>query len=181
MLAFVRQLRSDFSAGRPSLDPLLTAAQVLLYILLAGVILAMVMTIVGLLATIAAQGAELLHPPSLDTWKPVSSLLLGLAALGMIFNAVLAVLAIIRSVGEESAFTTDNAVRLEKVAGDVLGLQILDLVGGWIGVPIGGDINGFDIGASFSPGGIAVVLLLFILARVFRQGASMRDDLEGTV
>ncbi len=181
MFAFVRQLRADFSGGRRSLDPLLTAAQVLLYVLLAGVILAMVMTMVGLLTTIAAHGAELLRPPSFETWKPVSSLLLGLGALSMIFNAVLATLAIIRSVGEESAFTTANAVRLEKIAGNVLGLQILGLVSGWIGAPIGGDINGFDIGARLSPGGIAVVLLLFILARVFHQGASMRDDLEGTV
>ncbi len=29
--------------------------------------------------------------------------------------------------------------------------------------------------------GILVVLTLFILARVFRQGAALREDLEGTV
>ena len=29
--------------------------------------------------------------------------------------------------------------------------------------------------------GLAVGLVLFILARVFRQGAAMRADLEGTV
>jgi hypothetical protein len=50
-----------------------------------------------------------------------------------------------------------------------------------IEVPVGGDINGFDIGFGLSPAGVAFVLLLFILARVFRQGAAMRDDLEGTV
>jgi hypothetical protein len=149
--------------------------------LLAGVILAMVMTVIGLVTTVAALGADLLRPPSFDTWKPVSSLLLGLGALSMIFNAAIAVLAIIRSVGEDSAFTTANAARLENIAGNVLGLQILGLLSTWIGAPIGGDINGFDIGARLSPGGVAVVLLLFILARVFRQGASMRADLEGTV
>ena len=29
--------------------------------------------------------------------------------------------------------------------------------------------------------GLFIVLVLFILARIFRHGATMRDDLEGTV
>lgn len=32
-----------------------------------------------------------------------------------------------------------------------------------------------------SPGSLLLALTLFILARVFRQGAAMREDLEGTV
>jgi hypothetical protein len=30
-------------------------------------------------------------------------------------------------------------------------------------------------------GGIILVLTLFVLARVFKHGAAMREDLEGTV
>jgi hypothetical protein len=37
----------------------------------------------------------------------------------------------------------------------------------------------FDFGVSL--GGLLLALTLFILARVFRQGAAMREDLEGTV
>jgi hypothetical protein len=33
----------------------------------------------------------------------------------------------------------------------------------------------------FSLGGVLLALVLFILARVFRQGAKMREELEGTV
>jgi hypothetical protein len=36
-----------------------------------------------------------------------------------------------------------------------------------------------DAGIDF--GGVLTALLLFILARVFREGAAMRKDLEGTV
>lgn len=42
----------------------------------------------------------------------------------------------------------------------------------------------FDLnvgGDGFSLTGIMIVLLLFILARVFRRGAAMREDLDGTV
>ena len=38
-----------------------------------------------------------------------------------------------------------------------------------------------DIDAGFSVNGWLAVLLTFVLARVFAEGARMRDDLEGTV
>ena len=39
----------------------------------------------------------------------------------------------------------------------------------------------FDIDWKFSPTRWVAVLLLFVLARVFEQGARMREELEGTV
>lgn len=39
------------------------------------------------------------------------------------------------------------------------------------------EVGGGGIDAS----GILLVILLFILARVFRKGTEMREDLEGTV
>ena len=38
-----------------------------------------------------------------------------------------------------------------------------------------------DIDLDLGGGSILLILVLFILARVFRQGAAMREDLEGTV
>ena len=38
-----------------------------------------------------------------------------------------------------------------------------------------------DTDFGFDGGGILLILILFILARVFRHGAAMREDLEGTV
>jgi hypothetical protein len=106
---------------------------------------------------------------------------MGLAALGLIWSAVQSLLGMIRAVEDGDTFDASNADRLEKIAANILGLQMLGWIAALVGSPIGGDINGFDVGLKLSPGGIAVVLMLFILARVFRQGAVMRDDLEGTV
>ena len=38
-----------------------------------------------------------------------------------------------------------------------------------------------EVTADVSANGLLLVLVLFILARVFKTGAQMRDDLEGTV
>jgi hypothetical protein len=38
-----------------------------------------------------------------------------------------------------------------------------------------------DDDMGFSGGGVILVLVLFILARVFKRGAEMREELEGTV
>ena len=38
-----------------------------------------------------------------------------------------------------------------------------------------------DVDIGFSGNGLILALVLFILARVFRHGAAMREELEGTV
>ena len=43
------------------------------------------------------------------------------------------------------------------------------------------DHDGVTIDAGLDLSGIVLVVVLFILARVFRHGAAMRADLEGTV
>ena len=182
MKAFATQFANDFASIRGGgLDPLLTAARVLLYILLAGVILATVLSVIGLIVYVASRFSELFLLPTVAVWRPVAAHLLGLVALGLISSSSQSLLRIIGAVESRNPFNDGNGKRLEKIASNVLGLQLLGLFAASIGSPIGGDINGFDIGLKLSPGGVAVVLLLFILARVFRQGAAMRNDLEGTV
>jgi hypothetical protein len=52
---------------------------------------------------------------------------------------------------------------------------------GAIGDAISNPAYPLDIDAGFSINGWLAVLLTFLLARVFAEGARMRDDLEGTV
>ncbi len=182
MTNFFTQFGDDFAAirsGRP--DPLLTAARVLLYVLLAGVILTTFFSILGLAVYVATQLSNLFLVFDVGAWRPVAAHLFGLTALGLIWSSVQSLLGMIGTVERGDTFDSANARRLEKIAGNVLGLQLLGLLAALLGSPIGGDINGFDVGVELSPGGVAIVLLLFILARVFRQGAMMRDDLQGTV
>ena len=164
-----------------ALDPLLTAARVLLFVLLAGGVLAMAFSIFGLVVFAATHLRELFTTLNRTVWDPVGAYVIGLSALGLIGSSVLALLAMIGAVEQGDAFAPANGKRLENIAGNLLGLQLLGLIAFWAELPIRGDINGFDAALSLSPGGIAIVLLLFILARVFRQGAAMREDLDGTV
>ena len=60
-------------------------------------------------------------------------------------------------------------------------LQLLSIVIGWIGNAISTPAHPVDIDAGFSVNGWLAVLLTFVLARVFTEGAGMREDLEGTV
>jgi hypothetical protein len=91
---------------------------------------------------------------------------------------------IVRSVEHGDPFEPANADRLSRmgwltVAAFALGIVIGSIVA-WIkSVAEGaGDI---DVDFGLGGGGIMLILVLFILARVFRQGAAMREELEGTV
>lgn len=115
--------------------------------------------------------------------------LIGLVGIGFMFVALLG--RIVNSVGAGDPFILVNAQRLSRMAWLVLGAQILslalDLLGAWLSSlfpsGFGGENWHFSLDGDtyLSPEGILLALTLFILARVFRAGAEMRADLEGTV
>lgn len=93
--------------------------------------------------------------------------------------------ALIESASNGDPFIPGNAQRLNTMAWLLLGSQILSVVVGELRVYAVSLIDpqsesGFDISPNDLTG-FLIVLVLFILARVFRHGAAMRDDLEGTV
>ena len=90
-------------------------------------------------------------------------------------------LAIVETVRAGDPFVAANAHRLQSMAWVLLALQLLGLVIGAIGKAISTPAHPVDIDAGFSINGWLAVLLTFLLARVFAEGALMRDDLEGTV
>ena len=108
------------------------------------------------------------------------------AALGVIcivFNhKILARLhEILKSVQDGDPFIADNAYRLQAIAWFLLILQLLSLVIAAIGQAISTTAHPVDLDAGFSPAGWLAVLLTFVLARVFAEGAIMRRELEGTI
>lgn len=97
---------------------------------------------------------------------------------------------IIATVGEGDPFALQNAERLSRmgwltVAGHVLAI-VLGALAAWF-MPYLVKLDGakghhnYDFGFDVGLGGILLTLILFILARVFREGAKMREELEGTV
>lgn len=159
--------------GKSRPDPLLTSAKILLYVLLAGTVVVLVVQIIGAPLLVLHAGDSAVHP----LWGRI----LGIVATGTMIGIVSHLLKIVGSVETGDPFTTANGRRLDRIAGDLVALQIIGLIAGGIGYPIGGNINGFDVTVSPGVGGVAVALLVFILARVFRKGAELRADLEGTV
>lgn len=89
-------------------------------------------------------------------------------------------LAIVETVRLGDPFVGENAARLKAMAWAVLGLELLHLAVGVLAVgPLAN--SQLDLRWSFSIIPWLAVLLLFVLAQVFDDGARMRDDLTGTV
>jgi len=78
-------------------------------------------------------------------------------------------------------FVAVNASRLRAIAWALLALQLLSLVVAAIAKTVSTPANPLHLDAGFSINGWLAVLLTFLLARVFAEGAIMREDLEGTV
>ena len=89
-------------------------------------------------------------------------------------------LAIVETVNAGDPFIVENAVRLQTIAWAVVGLEILHVAVAIIARASAGTQK-LDIAWSFSVTRLLAILLLFVLARVFAEGARMRDELAATV
>ena len=123
--------------------------------------------------------------PSPDAERLVMGLraiaVLGLAAIPLNYVVLKRLLAIVETVRAGDPFVAANASRLQAIAWALLALQLLSLVIGAIAKTVSTPAHPLHLDAGFSINGWLAVLLTFLLARVFAEGALMREDLEGTV
>lgn len=178
-------------SARP-LDPLLVSGKVIVTLgqwlmAIAGVALLAALPLMVILAD------QITAEMRLETGNPhlVLPLPMVLAALAICLAIVILMLLffhylqqIIRTVSGGDPFVPVNARRLTQMAWVMLFAQVLTIVVAPLGYRIGSIIADETLTAEsmdFDPSGLVLVVTLFILARVFRQGAAMRDDLEGTV
>jgi hypothetical protein len=123
--------------------------------------------------------------PSPDAERLVMGLraiaVLGLAVIPFNYVVLKRLLAIVETVRAGDPFVAANASRLQAIAWSLLALQLLSLVIGAIAKTVSTPAHPLDLDAGFSINGWLAVLLTFLLARVFAEGALMREDLEGTV
>lgn len=87
----------------------------------------------------------------------------------------------IASVGEGDPFVPVNADRLRAMAWLSLGIQAITVPMAGIGDWAARVTQDWHFRVEFSVSGLLLSLVLFVLARVFREGARMRADLDGTV
>jgi Protein of unknown function (DUF2975) len=124
-------------------------------------------------------------PPSPEADRVIMGLhaiaVIGLVTVPLNYAVLKRLLAIVETVRAGDPFVAANASRLQAIAWALLALQLLSLVIGAIAKRVSIPAHPLDIDAGFSLNGWLAVLLTFLLARVFAEGALMREDLEGTV
>jgi hypothetical protein len=103
----------------------------------------------------------------------------------LVLLAIRATVAIVDTAIAGDPFVADNAERLKHIGWCLLGVMVAQFLTSnmvaWIAPDnnIAGHIDAGDGGPSLA--GCLAVLLVFVLARIFRHGTAMRAELEGTV
>ena len=108
-------------------------------------------------------------------------MVIGICSVPIAHLVLTRLLAIVETVKVGNPFVMANAVRLKTIAWAILGLEMMHFTVGAIVEGVSTAAAPLDISSGFSLTRWLTVLLLFVLARVFEQGARMREDLEGTV
>ena len=88
--------------------------------------------------------------------------------------------AMIDSVDRGRVFAAENAQRLRIIGWCLLATQVIDAGYGWLSYQLG-LASGEHFAWQPSLTAWLAVLMLFILARIFEQGAAMREELEQTI
>lgn len=175
-------------------DPLLAAARIFLFLLIGICGLGALAMALGLPALLIFQGDVLAQLADKgvsggERLIPAMALVLaGMAALlALAIYFLLQLNRIATSVADGDPFAPENARRLARVGWAALAGQILAIPLGatvaWLAAQLEGKFENvrLDEEPGVSLTSILLILVLFILARVFRHGAAMRQDLEGTV
>jgi hypothetical protein len=170
-------------------DPLLMAARVIIVVLIVilGFAAAALLLAAGYLAidpsavTIEFAKEGLAAPDRTMMAALIGVMLLALVPIALIELFLVNLLRLVESVSAGDPFNPVNAARLAQMGWLVLGVQLAMLPIGALVYWIGQRVKDADLDFGVSVEGVALALVLFILARVFRHGAAMREELEGTV
>jgi hypothetical protein len=168
-------------------DPLLTGATV-------ATVLARIALAIGMIGLSATLAAAVFRPDLLGT-PPIIGIgsgkqddipggalaivALTIAAFALIYAFAACLAKIIATVRHGDPFTLANAARLTRMAWLAVTVQAINIFQSLMSTYVSSDT--FQMNVTVSLTGLAVGLVLFVLARVFRHGAAMREDLEGTV
>jgi hypothetical protein len=171
-------------------DPLLGGARAFLTFLLGLLIVAMIGLAAGIpalliygnrfLAELSEQYGSLAGRSDV-IWGFISLVATGLILAALAFRFLLHLRRIVDSVATGDPFAPRNADRLTAMAWITLAGQVVVIPAIFIGAWLATILKDADFEFEISLSAILLALVLFILARVFRHGAAMREDLEGTV
>ena len=112
--------------------------------------------------------------PTLRLWALLA--LPMIAAVHLLFSRLLAMIDTVRA---GDPFVPENGARLKTIAWCLLSLQLFNLLFGLLAATM--NAAGSNIDWEFDATGWIGVLLVFVLARVFEEGARIRADLEAMI
>ncbi|MGN6356879.1 MAG: DUF2975 domain-containing protein [Novosphingobium sp.] len=167
-------------------DPLLTAARIALLVTagfcaLSALFLAFLVPTLLIFNESVMEQIALRGAPSETIWAVVGATALSAVVSGLGFLFLRHLYRIVESVRDGDPFIPVNATRLQAMGWLSLAVHVLGVplaaTTGWLGHILGIGHMKFEV----SWFGLLLALVLFILARVFRQGARMREELDGTV
>lgn len=178
------------------LDPLLTIASGILIFLIAISGISACLLLAGTLAPfifgeafqrhLVEEGANLDF--STIRWQIAMILLLAASLTAILMRICWLLRKIVQSVGAGDPFIPENARRLTQMAWLSLAFQLIGVpimaIATWlrdVAVNAGMELERVHVEQGLDLNGLLLMLILFILARVFRKGADMRADLEGMV
>ncbi len=175
-------------------DPLLAIAKAILWFLMGVMALAALACLIAAPALFIVRDTVMEHlakeAPGLDYTQFLMAiaavLLLVSSLLGILFRIFQLLKQIVDTVGVGDPFVPVNAKRLTQMAWLTLAVQLVSVPLSGIVMWIHNVTEGTGVEAEIHTSGVdgnglLLVLILFILARVFRKGAEMREELEGTV
>jgi hypothetical protein len=180
---------------RPN-DLLLLAGKILAIIMQIGMAIGATALVIVSIALMIFQGkvieqyADKVGDPTVvfPIFLLIAVVLIGLAIVCALFIFFGKLRQIIGTVGEGDPFQPANAERLSLMGWLMLGVQLALIPATVIGTRLASYADDMedvhltvDSGFELDLTGILIVVLLFILSRVFKHGAAMREDLEGTV
>ncbi len=175
-------------------DPLLTAARWIINVTVAFCGLGILFAAIGLpllllnqqrvTDALLADGKTVVAADFIPAAVAIMVLLAAFLLLSVWFLLLLR--QIVGTVAAGDPFIRDNATRLSRMGWIALGAQAISIFMGGAVIWLAGMVEDHDSvrlddDVSFDGWGIVLVIILFVLARVFRQGAAMREELEGTV
>ena len=173
-------------SGRTPRDPLLAIVRLVLAIAMVGAIVSAVafaLTVPAVViwhervfAWVAGRGA-----PGAKIWALalIPALTAAIAVLSFYFMRHL--YRIIGTVGEGDPFVPDNAARLQAMGWISIAVHVVAIPASALAKWTQAVTRDLHFQLDVSLAGLFLALVLFILARIFREGTRMREDLEGTV
>ncbi len=174
--------------SRLTKDPLLAFAQILIVAFMSMAVVVALGMLIGIPFAIINREeifGELLLQSNHSTTEVmaiiVAAFVLMIVMMGLWFKFLQNLLWIINSVGKGDPFVPVNADRLRNMGWTMVALHLVAIpvvsIAGWVTSftdHAGPNLDG--------PGsGIVLIVVLFVLSRVFKKGSEMREDLEGTV